>query len=75
MPRGSRVGTVAPTTGYGIVLPETDNRSVRITDRFWIGGQVYEGWDQVPVEYKVPAGSAADVGPPNNAAISLKFRF
>lgn len=74
VPRGSKAGTVAPVSGYGIVLPEADNRSVQISDRFWIGGEVHEGWDSVPPEYKVPAGGATGVGPPNNAVISLKFR-
>jgi ABC-type amino acid transport substrate-binding protein len=74
VPRGPKAGTVAPSGGYGIVLPESDSNSIQISDRFWVGGQVYEGWDQVPAEYKVPAGGAADIGPPNNAVISLKFR-
>lgn len=74
VPRNLEAGVVAPRSGYSIVVPERDRNSVRISERFWIGGQVYESWEQVPPEFKVPAGSAADVGPPSNPVISLSFR-
>ena len=42
-------GTAAPTTGYSVAADDTTSSEV---DRFWVEGQMYQSWDEVPERYK-----------------------
>jgi len=51
VPSGARAGKAAPTSSYDVWFqdaspPPTNNR-------YYIEGQIYQGWDNVPPEYKV----------------------
>jgi len=54
VPMNARAGRIRPTTGYRILSPDTTGEPSDETDRYFIDGQAYEGWDNVPERYKLP---------------------
>lgn len=46
-----------------------------MSDRFYVGGRLYDDWASVPPEFKVPAGSALDIGAPKPAAFTFRFKL
>lgn len=42
-------GTAAPSTGYSVAADDTTGSEL---DRFWIEGEMYQSWDEVPERYK-----------------------
>jgi len=52
--RGTEAGETAPTAGYSIVSTIPRESSVKLDDRYFIGGRVYENWEEVPERYKAP---------------------
>jgi hypothetical protein len=72
---GRQAGTTAPTNSYVVNLqPATTNKS--ISGSYYIDGNIYNSWEEVPAEYKVKQikGSAYD---PNTDPYDygLKLRF
>ncbi|MEM8959847.1 MAG: transporter substrate-binding domain-containing protein [Acidobacteriota bacterium] len=58
---GSRAGTSAPLRTYQ-VLPEASRRTLESTtpDRFMIEGRLFETWEEIPDEYKLPTVWSAE---------------
>ena len=54
VPMNARAGRIPPTAGYRILSPDTTGEPSDETDRYFIDGQAYEGWDNVPERYKLP---------------------
>jgi ABC-type amino acid transport substrate-binding protein len=71
---GDAAGTKPPTGGYEIpARPGGDRKFVAFPERYWIDGQAYSDWDQVPERYKVydPVGT----GETRTASTWFKLRF
>ncbi len=51
VPSGIHAGMAAPTSSYDVWFQNTS--SPPLNDRYYIEGQIYQGWDTVPPEYKV----------------------
>ena len=49
---GSKAGTTAPSGSYNMMSDSRDQ--TQSGERYFIDGQVYQGWGNVPGEYKVP---------------------
>jgi len=73
VPINARAGRIPPTAGYRILSPETTGESADESDRYFIDGQTYEGWDNVPERYKLPEEvfQELDTPPP----FPFKFTF
>jgi ABC-type amino acid transport substrate-binding protein len=54
VPMNARAGIIPPTAGYRILAHDQTERPVDESDRYFIDGQAYEGWDNVPERYKLP---------------------
>ena len=68
VPKSDEAGTVAPQRAYSIsVTPDKPAG----TQRFYLGGKVYNTWSDVPDWYKVSAGGAKD---PDQSTVTY-FRF
>ncbi len=54
VPMNPQAASIPTITGYKILLPDTGSESAEESDRYYIDGQTYEGWDNVPERYKLP---------------------
>jgi len=54
VPMNARTGRIPPAAGYAILALDPAERPVDDSDRYFIDGQTYEGWDNVPERYKLP---------------------
>ena len=54
VPMNARTGRIPPAAGYAILALDPAERPVDDSDRYFIDGQAYEGWDNVPERYKLP---------------------
>ena len=48
---GDQTGKAAPTSSYAVWFEDSSPSST--TNRYYVGGQIYQGWDNVPSQYKV----------------------
>lgn len=53
VPASDRVGRNPPDRRYELVTPATPASKPASSQRFYFGGQVYDGWTSVPDRYKV----------------------
>ncbi len=53
VPASDRAGQSAPVRGYELVTVTASRPNLEVPKRFFLGGQVYEGWTNVPDKYKV----------------------
>jgi hypothetical protein len=53
VPASDRAGQEAPVRRYELVTVTADKPKTEGPKRFFLGGQVYEGWTNVPDKYKV----------------------
>jgi ABC-type amino acid transport substrate-binding protein len=74
VPRTEQIGAVAPAAGYNIVWPGSAQDPAAAPKRFYIEGQVYEGWDSVPDYYKVPSADRVD-GYQGSTSGLFSFKF
>jgi hypothetical protein len=66
---GNRAGITEPDLAYNILhMPDTNQRG-----HYYIDGRLYENWNDVPNEYKVPQPRVSS-DPERNEA-TMKFRF
>ena len=49
---GERAGKQPPASGYNVWFQNDPGTTTN--NRYYIGGKIYQGWDNVPAEYKVP---------------------
>jgi len=54
VPMNPRAAAIPQTAGYKILSPDKSGGHADETDRYYIDGQTYEGWDNVPEHYKLP---------------------
>jgi len=54
VPMNPRTGRIPPAAGYAILALDPAERPADESDRYFIDGQAYEGWDNVPERYKLP---------------------
>ena len=52
VPINGWAGGLQPITGYDVLTRDSAGGASDETDRYWIDGQTYEGWDKVPENYK-----------------------
>ncbi len=48
---GDRMGGFAPSRAYSIPMPASAKQSSGV-ERYWIGGRLYESWEDVPDDHK-----------------------
>ncbi len=48
----AQAGKMPPTSSYDVWFQNTS--SPPLNNRYYIDGKIYQGWDNVPAEYKVP---------------------
>ncbi len=68
---GENAGTEAPTNYYALMSVSGLSQQV---DRYYINGQLYNGWQQVPEKYKTDILNAANSGPAESSS-GLKLKF
>jgi len=69
--QGDHAGTNQPIHPYNISAEESNNQTVNNSYRYYIDGQIYEGWENIPDRYKIKV-SPGQVNPNN---IGLIFSF
>lgn len=70
---GTGAGIAAPDSGYDVSPFQPGAIPEERTDRYWIDGQLYTGWEEVPDRYKVEENRWRD---PSNTGVSLlNFHF
>ena len=62
--RNTQAGEAAPTEGYSIVSTIPRESSVKLDEGYFIGGRVYESWEDVPERYKAPPPAPPKQEPP-----------
>lgn len=54
VPMNPRAASIPSIAGYKVLVPDSDGGPTTESDRYYIDGQTYEGWDNVPDRYKLP---------------------
>ena len=54
VPMNPRAATIPTTAGYRILIADESGEPGDESERYFIDGQTYEGWDNVPERYKLP---------------------
>ncbi|WP_297797241.1 transporter substrate-binding domain-containing protein [uncultured Eudoraea sp.] len=67
---GDHAGKNAPVTYYKLM---TETTMTENTQRYYINGQVYEGWQGVPAKYKTDIMKAAQMNTNSSSGLKLKF--
>ena len=67
---GNKAGSKAPTSSYDVFFKSSTAVTSSSKDRYYVDGRFYEGWEQVPQQYKVPV-----VGQEVEDFNFLKFKF
>ena len=67
---GNKAGSKAPTSSYDVFFKSSTAVNSSSKDRYYVDGRFYEGWEQVPQQYKVPV-----VGQEVEDFNFLKFKF
>lgn len=66
---GDKAGTSAPDNTYNIHYSERTAGS----DRYYVDGKMYNSWDEVPDQYKVPLPAVGAQPNPNESSMKIKF--
>jgi len=69
--QGDHAGTKQPLHPYNILAEEANNQTVNNSYRYYIDGEFYEGWENIPDRYKIKVSPGQSN--PNN--IGLIFTF
>ena len=67
---GTQAGSSAPFDIYNILLDNTGTVMTNSGNRYYINGTIYADWNNIPDEYKVPAGN---VSSPNVRLLSFRL--
>ncbi len=65
---GEAAGTEPPEDAYGVYYADAAN-----TDQYYIGGQYYDSWEEVPDKYKVIIPKEQYNLDPNSYGMTIKF--
>lgn len=73
---GNKAGTAAPSNSYEVYLEQPDSAQGN-SNQFYIDGNYYDSWDEVPQQYKVPnvKGNAINPNDVDPSDYGLKLRF
>lgn len=58
---GNQAGTVAPSSSYAVYFSDSNTAGASKTNNYYVGGNFYESWEQIPSQYKVPAKKENDL--------------
>jgi len=67
---GDSAGRDAPVSYYKLMTETAMNEG---TDRYYIDGEVYDGWQVVPAKYKTDIIKAANMNNSSSSGLKLKF--
>ena len=67
---GDKAGTEAPDKYYRLM---TETAMTENSERYYINGQVYDGWQVVPAKYKTDIIKAANMNTTSSSGLKLKF--
>ncbi|WP_019671012.1 substrate-binding periplasmic protein [Eudoraea adriatica] len=67
---GDKAGTEAPANYYRLM---TKTAMTENSERYYINGEVYEGWQVVPARYKTDIIKAANMNTTSTSGLKLKF--
>lgn len=67
---GDKAGTEAPDNYYRLM---TKTAMTENSERYYINGQVYDGWQVVPAKYKTDIIKAANMNTTSSSGLKLKF--
>jgi len=70
---GDKAGTEAPANAYGVMTDQSLASKSGSVDRYYIDGKTFNGWENVPDEYKSEI-KGTDVANPNDAGFKLNFK-
>lgn len=70
---GARAGIQAPGSSYDVPMPDADAPPIGPVNRYWIDGQLYQSWEEVPEKYKVTENLPGE--PYKEGAPVQGFRF
>ena len=69
--QGDHAGTNQPVHPYNILAEEANNQTVNNSYRYYIDGQFYEGWENIPDRYKIKVSPGQ--ANPNNVGLVFTF--
>jgi hypothetical protein len=69
--QGDHAGTKQPMNTYSILADEPNSQPINDSYRYYIDGEIYEGWENIPDKYKIKVSPGQ--ANPNN--IGLIFTF
>jgi hypothetical protein len=67
---GDSAGREAPASYYKLM---TETAMTESTERYYINGEVYDGWQVVPTKYKTDIIKAANMNNSSSNGLKLKF--
>jgi hypothetical protein len=73
VPASDRAGQDPPVRGYEVVTVTAAKPKLEVPKRFFLGGQVYEGWTNVPDKYKVMDANRTALGTQVVPVFSFKW--
>ena len=65
-------GVERPKSSYDILFEESRKNPTSASDRYYINGQMYNGWQSVPAEYRAPVNTDPNAG---QHGFGLHFKF
>jgi polar amino acid transport system substrate-binding protein len=69
--QGDHAGTKQPLTAYSILAEEANNQTINNSYRYYIDGEIYEGWENIPDRYKIKVSPGQ--ANPNNIGLIFSF--
>lgn len=69
--QGDHAGTRQPMDAYSILAEEANNQTINNSYRYYIDGQFYEGWENIPDRYKIKVSPGQ--ANPNNVGLIFTF--
>jgi hypothetical protein len=67
---GTSAGTTAPSSSYSVEKNSFAGTTSANSEKYYINGQIYDGWNNVPKEYKIPDAKYEDL---NFSVLKIKF--
>jgi polar amino acid transport system substrate-binding protein len=68
---GEQAGTKQPLNAYSILTAEANNQVLNNSYRYYIDGNIYEGWENIPDRYKIKVSPGQ--ANPNNIGLIFSF--
>ena len=68
---GEQAGMIAPTSSYAVYFSDSDAGENTTPSSYYVEGNFYQSWEQIPSQYKVPPKKSSDL----SKIGLLSFRF